>query len=493
MNLKYSSFTTAKKFWLLLAITSVFKLFYISIPNLVPQEAYYWTWTRFLDWSFFDHPPLASYSIALFTKLFGGSVFWIRIPVLIYSILDAIMIYLISREFLGSEKPALLTLVVLNVVPLFVIGSVVMTPDSPMVFFWALTVLLFVRALKRKTLASWLLVGVALGFGLMSKYTAILLIPGSLIFLILSPEDRHWLKKPHPYVSVFPALIVFSPVIYWNAKNDWVSFLFQSSRRTNSMVSLRPDAFIQFFSGQAGIISPVLFCCFVFSLIYVVKTKKIFRDRRYALLFSFSIVPFTVCMLMACFSFVKMNWLAPSYITGFLLFSLLFIENREKERWKLWSKIGIGAGIIFTIGTYLFPAYPMWPIPGDTWSGWPQIGKAVSEIKQEMENNNKTFIFGNKYKISAEMWFYNKKQEQVYAQNVINQKALQFDYFPFPEKLRGQDAVFVFCDIEPFDDFDLLKRNFNKVKKNSELKVKRFGKVFRTFYIYRCYGYKKSS
>ncbi|MBL8421020.1 MAG: hypothetical protein JNK92_10320, partial [Dechloromonas sp.] len=48
-----------------------------AIVPLLPQEAYYWTWSRFPDWSYFDHPPLASYSIALTTAVFGQTAFGI--------------------------------------------------------------------------------------------------------------------------------------------------------------------------------------------------------------------------------------------------------------------------------------------------------------------------------------------------------------------------------------------------------------------------------
>ena len=75
-----------------------------------------------------------------------------------------------------------------------------------------------------------------------------------------------------------PALLTFSPAIIWNYQHEWVSFLFQSSRRAGEIHSFRWDTVLQLISGQMGVLNPIIFCCFAFSLFYVVKKKLIFMN-----------------------------------------------------------------------------------------------------------------------------------------------------------------------------------------------------------------------
>jgi 4-amino-4-deoxy-L-arabinose transferase-like glycosyltransferase len=63
---------------LLIAAVTLVRLLLAATVPLLPQEAYYWTWSRHLDWSYFDHPPLATYSIALTTAIFGQTSFGSR-------------------------------------------------------------------------------------------------------------------------------------------------------------------------------------------------------------------------------------------------------------------------------------------------------------------------------------------------------------------------------------------------------------------------------
>lgn len=479
-----------KQFWFLLAFTSAVKLLYLSVPNLVPQEAYYWSWGLFPDWSYFDHPPLATYSMIPFIRLFGNTVFWIRFPVWLYSILDGLVIFLIAKTLLKNTRVALWGLLMMNLTPLFLIGSIILTPDVPLIFFWFATVAFFGLAVEKGRFRDWILAGACAGLAMLGKYPGVLLFPSALLYLALSPKHRHWLKTPYPYLTVLPAALMFLPVIIWNAQHEWVSLLFQTSRRAGEVSRFRLDTFLQLITAQMGVTNPVLFVCFLAAMIYVLKTGLIFRDSRYGLLFSFSVVPLMVCVLISLGYFVKMNWMAPSYATGFLLTAMVFTEQKHLRLFRKWFKISIFTGILFMVFTYMVPAMPLYPLPGDTWTGWPELGQKVAAIKEEMEKENKVFVFGNRYKVSVEMWFYHPEQERTYAQNILGKKALQFDYWSSPEALKGQNAIFVVADIEGFKNMDALKNRFERVIKEEDLKVVRHGITFRTFNIYRCYGYK---
>src|SRR5512139_3734300 len=73
---------------LALAIVAAATLFHVGYAGLLalsPQEAYYWTWSRRLDLSYFDHPPLVAWTIRAATELFGSSERAIRLAAAFHS------------------------------------------------------------------------------------------------------------------------------------------------------------------------------------------------------------------------------------------------------------------------------------------------------------------------------------------------------------------------------------------------------------------------
>jgi len=75
-----------KLFLYLIFGIGLFRLIYIQLIPLVPQEAYYWKYAKHLAWSYFDHPPMTAYVIALFTYLGGDSPFFIRLGSILFSL-----------------------------------------------------------------------------------------------------------------------------------------------------------------------------------------------------------------------------------------------------------------------------------------------------------------------------------------------------------------------------------------------------------------------
>src|ERR1700680_4814569 len=70
-----------------------------------------------------------------------------------------------------------------------------------------------------------------MGTGLLCKYSIGLLVPVALAFMLIDPQPRRWLRHWRPYAAALTALAIFSPLLLWNARTEWVSFVFQTSRR----------------------------------------------------------------------------------------------------------------------------------------------------------------------------------------------------------------------------------------------------------------------
>ena len=107
----------------------------------------------------------------------------------------------------------------------------IVTPDAPLTACWAAAVYYLQQALVAGRSGTWWRAGLALGLGLISKYTILLLGAGAALFLLLDPTARRQLRSPGPWCALLLAALLFSPVIIWNAQNEWASFTFQTARR----------------------------------------------------------------------------------------------------------------------------------------------------------------------------------------------------------------------------------------------------------------------
>ena len=205
------------------------RLVYFGLAQLIPDEAYYWQYAQHMDLSFYDHPPMVAWLIWLGTSILGHNEFGVRIGALLCGLITMAYLYALAQN-IYDKSTAMRTVLLLTILPLGFASGILMTPDAPLAAAWAATLYYMERALVASKHSAWLGMGIAFGLGLLSKYTLGLLSIAALVFVILDPIARRWMKRPHPYFAIILALILFSPVIIWNSQNDWASFAFQSTR-----------------------------------------------------------------------------------------------------------------------------------------------------------------------------------------------------------------------------------------------------------------------
>lgn len=482
-----------RHFWTLVLILTVARLLYAFFPNLVPQEAYYWLYAKHLDLSYFDHPPMAAWTIAFFTWLGTDAAFFIRLSAISYSVATAMVVFYFAREFFQSDRLAFWAVVLMNSTVVFGIGAVIITPDSPMVLFWALVVYAVYKLVQTGHWGWWYAAGIALGFAFLSKYTSGLLVGCTLIFLLMAPRHRRWLRSIHLYAAILLAFIIFSPVIIWNMQHDWVSFAFQSTRRIENMSRIRLDYFFQLIGSQLGMLTPVIFIGLIYSLGHTLRQWWRDRDEQKLFLLVYSVLPLVLFVMVSLRSLVKMNWPAPAYFTGLVLLIDVTTERLKElpHVWKRWIRSGLAVGISFTVLFHLMPLFTFFPIgSGDTWSGWPEVTKLVQKRRAELKQPS--FIFSPNYKISSELTYYLGQKELVHSCNIYGKPALQFDFWSHPDSLIGQDAVAVSSNSMNFkrDDWEMLENCFKKFETAVDtLEIVRNGIRVRTFYVMKCYNY----
>ncbi|MBE9568456.1 MAG: glycosyltransferase family 39 protein, partial [Proteobacteria bacterium] len=200
------------------------RLVFLGGMELIPQETYYWNYAQHLSPGYLDHPPLVAATIYTGEALFGHNAFGTRFGAFVYGFIFIYIFYRYARLQV-DQSSAILASAFAMLLPYFFMGTgFLIAPDSPLSMAWVMALYFFYLALVDDEPRAWYGVGLAMGIGMLSKYTISLLAPAALLFIIIDPKARRHLLRKEPYIAVVIAILVFSPVIYWNATNDWASF-----------------------------------------------------------------------------------------------------------------------------------------------------------------------------------------------------------------------------------------------------------------------------
>ena len=291
---------------------TVLRLLVCGLAPLSADESYYWVWSRTLASGYLDHPPMVALWIRAGTLLCGGSPFGVRLLAPLSAALGTLLLASAAAD-LGNGPPeqrgrrAVMAGVLLNATLLLGIGSVTMTPDTPLLFFWTLALAALGRALATRRGAWWLLAGLGIGLALDSKYTAMLTGAGLGAWLLTTRAGRIWLRTPWPWLAALLALSVFAPVLDWNASHGWASFAKQGGR-TGDWHPARAGRYLsELLGGQLGLATPLVFVLLVGGVV-----RSIGAGRRgtaaSSLLAWLILLPLAVFIQHALGDRVQANW-----------------------------------------------------------------------------------------------------------------------------------------------------------------------------------------
>ena len=226
------------------------------------DESYEVANARCFQLSFFDHSPLSFWITTVTMRALGtDAALAVRLPFIVLFVATCWLMYRFAGRLFGAWAGAW-SVVLLNVIPLFSIGAGAwVMPDGPMLLgvlasaCCLLPVLAPAEGHSRKgTWLPWLAAGAWLGVAMLSKYLAVLYAVGVVAFVASTADRRRWLVHPAPYAGALLALVVLSPVLIWNARHGWISFVFQGQRAVPD--ALRPDRVLLSIGGQALYLLP---------------------------------------------------------------------------------------------------------------------------------------------------------------------------------------------------------------------------------------------
>jgi Dolichyl-phosphate-mannose-protein mannosyltransferase len=464
------------------ALLTLWKMYFAATLQLHPDEAYYWMWSRHLDWGYFDHAPLIAYVIRL-TTLFSQQELWVRFSGILGTLLCSVLAWRLSLQLYGDKKVAFASVMILNVMPLQLAGSIVITPDTPLFIFTGLSIYLFWQIVETRSTYYWYLLGISFGLTLLSKYTAVLLPISFFLFMIFS-DERRWLKTVHPYAALLLSLILFLPVVYWNSEHHWTSFLYQTHHGFDSRHHPLHNI-LEYVGGQMGIASPLIWAPGMYaSVLYL------FRKDKKGLFLSLTSLPI---ILFFAFSSIQRsaeaNWSGNAYFS-FSILTAYYLQSGGVGKKRLLA-VAVIFSLLLNIIVLLHARFGIIPLASfsknaaqadatNWFYGWKELAEEIEKdpsVKFAMTETNQ---------VGPEISYYTKERIFVCI-DYLRTPHNQYNYWPFPDALRSQNGVDVYklgAETPPYDKY------FVSTGTTSTFTAWRNGVPIRTFNIVHGQGYK---
>ena len=489
------------------AVATIIRFVTVARIPLGNGEAYYATWSRFLDWSYYDHPPLVAWMVRLTTML-GVSSATIRLGPVLCAAAFGLLFYRLAERFFGP-RAAFLSLVLLTAVPVFLVSSFVLNPEAPLAPLWVAYLLTLEGMRERDDSFRPLLAGVLLGFAFLAKYTAVLLVPTTFLYLAFSAPSRRWLRRPSLYAGGLIALVIAFPVLFWNSAHDWPTLRLHLIDRAgvgvpvageNTINHLMEDASSQGSSGLQSIVrvlvgqflsySPLLAPALVIALARTVRRAR--RDDRDLFLASFS-VPAILILLAAMVRLkdAEQHWTMVAFIPA-----IIAAGRYADEAWSSTRRFSIltvsGVALSFVafalcaihvntdaIIRVLPPAhYDSRADMSNELAGWDQVRASVGRAASAAPG--KVVLASNHYSMCGRLFMEMGDSPAVYCPTA---RRSAFDFFD-RRNLPAQTTVIALTnDIHPELPAGLLDRTCSLA---DEVDIERAGRQVARYFVHSC-------
>ena len=276
-----------------------------------------------LDFGYFSKPPFLAWSISVYTYVFGDSFVSLKLfPSIVY-ILIAWAIYKLSRNIGVDKNNSISCSLIFLLIPAVTFSSFIISTDLFLLLFWTLSLNELVKIQTNPKFKNFILLGVFLGMGFLSKYAAIYFIICFLVYVIVDKSFRTFFFKNYIgfFVSICCVLLIIFPNVIWNFNNSWVTFSHTSDNANFDNIKIDFTRGFVFLFIQILMIGPFLF------LGSILNFKEFNNNKYHKILLTFSLPVLLIVFIEAVIVRANANWAAPALISLFL-FIFAYCKNR---------------------------------------------------------------------------------------------------------------------------------------------------------------------
>ncbi len=407
------------------------------------DELYYIACSRHLAAGYVDQPPLSSFILFISIKLFGDSIFALRLLPALASGITVYVTGLIARKLNGGTFAVTLACLTMAITPQFLGTNTIYSMNSFDWLFWSLgayIVLLIVQSeeggLRIKQL--WILLGVVLGLGLLNKIDMLWFGFSLFVGLLLTPQRIH-LKTIWPYIAAIIALVIFSPYIVWNITHNFATLEFIHNASSIKYASQNP---LNFISDTILAMNPLALPVWLAGIYFFFFNKE---GKKFRLVGHLFLVSFVVLIINW---HSKAEYIAPAFPILLAGGGVMF-ERKASRRGFGWTRIAIPS-VVTISGLLLLPfALPVLPV-----QTFIDYSKATGITPSSGESNEVASLpqfyadmFGWENMAATVSKVYlslppdERKQTVVFARNYGDAGAIDFyrSRYPLPKVISGHN------------------------------------------------------
>ncbi|MBL4586880.1 MAG: glycosyltransferase family 39 protein [Flavobacteriales bacterium] len=406
-----------KPIWIFSIIWFVTGCIQAAFMDLHPDEAYYWQMSRFMDWGYFHQPPMIAIFIKVGYALFQNE-FGVRLMTVVASTLGILMLFKLSE----TDDVKTFLLVYLGMI-LTHAGIFMAVPDSPLIFFTLIFLLLLKRYLERDSYGLAIILAVIVAALMYSKYHAIVLF-GS----VLLAAPKLLLRRSFWLLAIL-SIFLFLPHIFWQLEHDLVSFKFHWVVREKKTWDIM--VLLDYLGVQLIMLGPVG----IILVIALFKLKNLSQFDR--ILTTIVIGFFAFFFVLALRSAVEGNWTATAFLPLIVLGNRVI--SKDKKLLIVLKPIAIVCAVILLSARI----YILSPWAGDgiklnlPLKGWSDWAFAVKK-----KANGRPVFFSGTYQYASQYSFYSG--EQGYHWSPINYNGNQFELWNMDKAIEGRPFVVTF-------------------------------------------------
>ena len=401
-------------FYLSLLLLSILQAY---STELFDDEAYYWVYAQFLDWGYFDHPPMIALLIKMGISLFPG-----ELGVRFFIVLMGVATIWLIEKILQPNDKKLFYVLVLNTA-LLQIGGILAVPDVPLLFFIALFFWAYQRFEEKANGWSALFLAQSIALLLYSKYHGILII----LFTLFS--NIQLLKRWYTWLVILLSILLFLPHAYWQWQHGFPSIQYQLFERVSP-----PYRFwftTDYLLGQLLITGPLTGWLLIGSALKY-RTQTSTEKAMY-----WSVVGTFLLFFISSFrSRTEANWTAMLLVPLIVLAYQYLKQETSLSKW-LYRLLPFSLIIVLAIRVFmLLDIDPIKGVPKDEFHGNKEWAKAIRE-----KANGLPVIFINSYQMASKYWFYTG--DPSFSLNTLRYRRSQYNYWPMEQQLIGSKIMVV--------------------------------------------------
>lgn len=279
--------------------------------DLFVDDAQYWFWGQQLAWGYYSKPPLIAWILRLSTSIGSDSPFWIRLPLPLIWGFTSVVVALIARRLYGARAGAVAGFG-FSIFPAVSVASLLVSTDTPLLACFAVAMLALIILAERRSVGWAVVLGAAVGVGMLAKYAMIYFAVSAVIAAVVTPRAR--ISWRDAAIAIGVGLLIIAPNVVWNLQNGFSTLQHTvDNTKLEGGAGVYPLKLLGFIGGQFGVAGPVFFAA------YLAGLRRVASDDRARLLALLSLPTFLIVSVQALIAGAHTNWAAAGHVAAAVL------------------------------------------------------------------------------------------------------------------------------------------------------------------------------